>query len=245
MAMSRSKALISARSFHVADRTKAYSDSVFAFASTAMVIPLTSISIPLITKGQFKEKRIVDLLFSPERVQNYAAYALTYCIVAVFWMRHVHLLSSFHRLSGSVISTNYMTLMAVCFFPFTVTSAAIWKFQRFTSLLAGNALLLAVSMLALTQVARLRVGGEARFTWRDAVEIAAIVLMFVTSFREEDPGHCYLALLIVPAAEALALLGRRWRWNAMRRRRQREGGGGGGDGVVSSLTTELFSWKKA
>jgi hypothetical protein len=86
-------AIIAARRSHRSDRTKAYSDSVFAFASTAMVIPLTSIPMTKINAGRGSRETIESVLFSPDRLQNYATYCVTYLVVAVYWMRHVHLLS--------------------------------------------------------------------------------------------------------------------------------------------------------
>ena len=87
------RAIVAARRSHRSDRTKAYSDSVFAFASTAMVIPLTSIPMTKINAGRGSREAIESVLFSPDRLQNYATYCVTYCVVAVYWMRHVHLLS--------------------------------------------------------------------------------------------------------------------------------------------------------
>jgi uncharacterized membrane protein len=101
------------------DRTVALSDGVFAIALTLLVLSLT---IPSLRPGH------TSLLGSRLLHQHdeFIAYAISFAVIAVLWVRHHLVFRTLRRIDGSVTALNLAYLAFVAFLPFPTRVLAIY-----------------------------------------------------------------------------------------------------------------------
>ncbi|MGZ3632379.1 MAG: TMEM175 family protein [Candidatus Limnocylindrales bacterium] len=88
-----------------------FSDGVFTVALTLLVI---DIAVPVLPTGS-SEADLVDQLRA--QVPNILAFALTFWVVAAYWLTHHRHFRFIRRYDGRLQFLNLLLLMTVCFLP--------------------------------------------------------------------------------------------------------------------------------
>lgn len=101
------------------DRTVALSDGVFAIALTLLVLSLT---VPILRPGH------TSLLGSRllRRHDEFVAYAISFAVIAMLWVRHHQAFRTLKRIDGRVTGLNLAYLAFVAFLPFPTRVLAIY-----------------------------------------------------------------------------------------------------------------------
>ena len=90
-------------------RIEAFSDGVFAIAITLLII---EVGVPKVASGE----SLSDKLW--EEWPSYAAYALSFVTIGIYWVNHHSFFRLFHATTHTFLMVNVWFLMAVSFLPF-------------------------------------------------------------------------------------------------------------------------------
>ena len=177
------------------DRIIAFSDGVVAIAITLLVLPLTKIDRP---QGATLTNVVVD---------NQAAlfaFALSFVVIANYWMIHDDMFRPLRRPSTRLIQLNMLWLAAIVFLPFPTALIADGLEGGFSTLYIGT--LLAVSILDLLLATYLAQhpdlsDGPATADSRQRVigsglTAAALLVAVIISFFSPTAGIWALLLLV-------------------------------------------------
>lgn len=126
------------------DRINAFSDAVFAVAITLLVL---SIRVPHITGARSNANLAHELGKSSGHIK---AFALSFVIIAAFWISHHSLFSKLRRIDGAFIWMNMLCLLLVVFMPYpTVILSEYGDIQLAVILYAGTMAAMGLVMAAL------------------------------------------------------------------------------------------------
>lgn len=101
------------------DRTVALSDGVFAIALTLLVLSLT---VPALKAGQTSQLSSKLL----HQHDEFIAYAISFAVIALLWMRHHLTFRTLRRIDGRVTGLNLAYLALVAFLPFPTRVLAVY-----------------------------------------------------------------------------------------------------------------------
>jgi uncharacterized membrane protein len=93
------------------DRVVQFSDGVFTVALTLLVVDL---GVPDLPPG-FSEYQLQQALLG--QVPNVVAFALTFWVVALYWLTHHRHFRLIHRYDGRLLLCNLLFLMTIVFIP--------------------------------------------------------------------------------------------------------------------------------
>lgn len=186
-------------------RFLAFSDGVFAFAATLLVVTLTA---PAVQRGHFSElpQKLLDLW--PQAL----AYAISFLVVSRFWAVHRQLFRRIRRLDGALLGMNTGTLLLVAALPFPTSVLGLYGTAPVAVALYAGTLtaiglfLLAIRLYALSKTLMRRdpTPGADR---TDTLRAALFPLLFVSSIPIAyigAPSHAVFSwLLLIPLNMAL------------------------------------------
>jgi uncharacterized membrane protein len=92
------------------DRVTSFTDSIFAFSITILVLNLTTIAFP-------GNETIFSIIH--QNLGIFITYGITFIVVARFWMSHVRLLALIENIDRFLIEFNLAFLFFITLFPFT------------------------------------------------------------------------------------------------------------------------------
>jgi uncharacterized membrane protein len=92
------------------DRIANFTDSIFAFSITILVLNLTTISFP-------HGASIFKIIY--QNLGIFITYGITFTVVARFWMSHTRLLALIEKIDTVSIELNLAFLFFITLFPFT------------------------------------------------------------------------------------------------------------------------------
>ena len=177
------------------DRIVAFSDGVVAIAITLLVLPLTEIDRPQGANLTNVEEDNQAALF---------AFALSFVVIANYWMIHHDMFRPLRRPSTRLIQLNMLWLAAIVFLPFPTALIADGLEGGFSTLYIGT--LLAVSILDLLLATYLAQhpdlsDGPATSDSRQRVigsglSAAALLVAVIISFFSPTAGIWALLLLV-------------------------------------------------
>ena len=96
------------------DRVVAFSDGVFAFAITLLVV---SLDVPELPAGAAARELAGALLAQAPR---FGSYAFSFWVVAIFWMAHHRMYEYIVRYDGRLLQMNLLMLLGIAFLPYPV-----------------------------------------------------------------------------------------------------------------------------
>jgi uncharacterized membrane protein len=93
------------------ERLVQFSDGIFAVGLTLLVVDL---GVPSLPSGYSESQLQAALL---EQLPNVAAFALTFWVVALYWLTHHRHFRLIHRYDGRLMILNFVFLMTIVFIP--------------------------------------------------------------------------------------------------------------------------------
>jgi uncharacterized membrane protein len=90
-------------------RIEAFSDGVFAIAITLLIL---EIGVPAVSGNQTLKHELLRLW------PKYAAYALSFAMIGIYWANHNSLFRLFARADHTFLMLNVFFLLAIAFLPF-------------------------------------------------------------------------------------------------------------------------------
>jgi len=121
-------------------RIEALTDGIFAFAMTLLVLTLT---LPDATQTKLDLSQLMG-----EQLPKFFNYALSFILLAIFWIVHHQQFHYIRRTNGTHIWINIGILMFVALVPFTTDVAGDYSNQTIAELLfSGNLLILGLLFL--------------------------------------------------------------------------------------------------
>jgi uncharacterized membrane protein len=96
------------------DRVVAFSDGIFAFAITLLVVSLDVPDIPAGLAGRGLVPALLD------QAPRFASYAFSFLMVAIFWMAHHRMFQYIVRYDTTLLVLNFLMLFGVAFLPYPV-----------------------------------------------------------------------------------------------------------------------------
>lgn len=97
------------------DRVISFSDAVFAFAATLLVL---KIDLPPLTPDQLNSSRFLTELIN--LWPSYFANIISFLIIAFYWLNHHAIFSLVRRINSGIIWINIVFLIFLSFLPFPV-----------------------------------------------------------------------------------------------------------------------------
>jgi uncharacterized membrane protein len=96
------------------DRVVAFSDGIFAFAITLLVVSLDVPEIPT----SLASRDLVPVLLA--QAPRFASYAFSFLMVAIYWMAHHRMFQYIVRYDTPLLGLNFLMLFGVAFLPYPV-----------------------------------------------------------------------------------------------------------------------------
>lgn len=183
------------------DRGLGFFDAIYGFAITLLV---ANIDIPPAEAWQS-----LATLLSHGLMDQLFGFAISFIVIAVFWLRNTELLGRFTGLDGPVIVMNLVTTFFIVLLPFTtqgISDSELNDLPLPTALYAANVALAMLSLAIMTEVGRARGLAPSLSRsqhLREWVDIGAKVGVFVVSIPvayvvDANWGQLtWLALLVV------------------------------------------------
>lgn len=112
------------------DRFEAFSDGVFAFAITLLIL---SFSLPGDHRFSERELRSALLGLWPTLI----AYALSFGVIAIMWQNHQALFQRIRRVDRVTVFLNFILLAGTAFIPFATNTLASYPAMRPSTFLYG------------------------------------------------------------------------------------------------------------
>lgn len=111
-------------------RFEAFSDGVFAFAITLLIL---GISLPAIHLASNRELSAGLLRLWP----NLIAYALSFAVIGIMWQNHHALFRRVERLDRATVFWNLVLLGGTAFIPFATSTLGVYPTMSSAALLYG------------------------------------------------------------------------------------------------------------
>jgi uncharacterized membrane protein len=193
-------------------RFLAFSDGVFAFAATLLVV---SLAAPVVGHDQESDltSRLVALW--PQAL----AYAISFLVVTSFWSAHRQLFRRIRRLDATLTAMNAGLLLLVAALPFPSSVLGLYASTPVAvalyagTLTAIGILLLAVRLYALSENLFRRTGGgphEDRVETLQALSYPAVFALSIPIAYATIPSRAmYFWIVLIPLNMALNRLRRR------------------------------------
>jgi len=157
------------------DRLNAFTDGVIAIIITIMVLELP------VPKG-------AGMAALKPELTLFAAYALAFIKVGIYWFQHHHLLQASKRVDGRVLLTNLFFLFWLSLVPFVVRWVGEAGVTRDTVVAFGVVMLLCASSVALLRSALL----AANVLIAPAASALARSTSFLGAISSSSiPSHCF------------------------------------------------------
>ena len=112
------------------DRFEAFSDGVFAFAITLLIL---AFSLPADRRLSESELRSAILGLWP----TFIAYALSFGVIAIMWQNHHALFRRIRRIDRMTVLLNLILLAGTAFIPFATNTLASYPAMRPSTFLYG------------------------------------------------------------------------------------------------------------
>ena len=112
------------------DRFEAFSDGVFAFAITLLIL---AFSLPADRRLSERELRSALLALWP----TFIAYALSFGVIAIMWQNHQALCRRVRRIDRMTVFLNFVLLAGTAFIPFATNTLASYPTMRSSTFLYG------------------------------------------------------------------------------------------------------------
>lgn len=109
------KALRTVENLFNTDRVMNFSDGVFAFAATLLVL---KIDLPYLTQAEITSPRLISELIN--LWPSYFANIISFLIIGYYWLTHHAIFSLLKKLDHFVIWLNIIFLISLSFLPFPV-----------------------------------------------------------------------------------------------------------------------------
>src|SRR5215831_8236489 len=94
-------------------RLEAFSDGIFAFAATLLILNLA------VTEGSPLGRQLIEIW------PSYAAYAVSFTTIGVIWMNHQLVMHQISRVDRLFLVLNVLFLMLIAFIPFPTRLLAL------------------------------------------------------------------------------------------------------------------------
>jgi uncharacterized membrane protein len=198
--------MLSPRPIYDPDRLNAFSDGIFAFAATLLVL---QIAVPTAADVKSAGGSLATALSNGNFVPHVVTFALSFFVVSIYRAVHARLFSGILHIDGVIAQLNTVFLLLIAFLPFATSLSSNFNdelaFVLYASTLAAAGfLLLAVSIYA--SVRTKLVLPERRLSrsgaLREAVAPTVFLLSIPISFWNRDVAN-YSWLLILPAGVLL------------------------------------------
>jgi uncharacterized membrane protein len=177
------------------NRLNSFTDGVIAIIITIMVLTL-----PVPTGAGMAALKPLGVLF--------AAYALSFVKVGIYWSQHHHMLQASRRIDGKVLIANLVFLFWLSLVPFVVRWVGEAGITRDTVLAFGVVMLLCAMSVAVLLAALLKANDEdapinraAKRGHKGQITILAYVMAIATAFLWP-----YVAVAIYIAVAAMWLV---------------------------------------
>jgi len=172
-------------------RIEAFSDGVFAIATTLLVLEIT---IPQVGEDGNLFQSLLNLW------PSYLAYLVSFLTIGVMWINHHFLIGLYQRVDRPLLFLNLGLLAVVAFIPFPTAVLAEYLVEGTQSQLSAATLLYGVVMIVLTAMFTLLWlhTRNATDSVRDAKASAAIIGKAVK--------FCFISLALYAGAIVLALV---------------------------------------
>jgi uncharacterized membrane protein len=180
------------------DRVVAFSDGIFAFAITLLVVSLDVPDIPARLAGS----ELVPALVA--QAPRFASYAFSFWMVAIYWMAHHRMFQYIERYDGTLLGLNFLMLFAVGFLPYPVELLGRYgDLPAAEAFYAGSMALVGFASAGVWAYAARRrlIGADTpedvinHFTWRALSAPSVFVLSAFIAFVSVPAA--YLALFLI------------------------------------------------
>ena len=118
-------------------RMETFSDAVIAIVMTLLVLEL---KIPHIAKGAINAAFLSELY---NQLPNFAGFALSFLVIAIFWVNHHQLFHALRATDGKLLWYNNHLLFWLCFIPFPTAFIGEYYDNLITVMLYGFVLFMA------------------------------------------------------------------------------------------------------
>jgi uncharacterized membrane protein len=181
------------------DRIVAFSDGVFAFAITLLVVTLDVPEIPSNLVG----RELTSALLA--QLPRFAAYAFSFLIVAVYWIAHHRMFRYIIRYDVRLLQLNLLMLFGVAFLPYPVELLGRYGDQPVAVVMWGLTMGLVGSLSTAIWVYAARhdmlAAGVSRemvshLAWRAATPPAVFLVLAAIGFFE--PQAAYYVWILIP-----------------------------------------------
>lgn len=172
-------------------RLEAFSDGVFAIATTLLVLEIT---VPRVGEDGDLFQSLFDLW------PSYLSYLVSFLTIGVMWVNHHFLIGLYQRVDRPLLFLNLGLLAVVAFIPFPTAVLAEYLVEGTQSQLSAATVLYGVVMIALTAMFTLLWlhTRNAVDSMRDADASAGVIAKAIK--------FCFVALGLYAAAILLALV---------------------------------------
>lgn len=113
------------------DRFEAFSDSVFAFAITLLVLGFVLPPLGKAPHEALLARTLLDLW------PNLLAYALSFAVIGIMWQNHSALFRVIARLDRTTVFINLLLLAGIIFMPFATSTLGAYPTMHSSTLLYG------------------------------------------------------------------------------------------------------------
>ena len=167
-------------------RIEMFSDAVIAIIMTLLVLEL---KVPVVPESANIQQQLMALL---PLVPKFLSFAMSFLVIAIFWVNHHSFLNSIHRADAKVLWYNNFLLFWLCFIPFPTA----WIGENIHNTVAVILYAFTLMMSALA--------------FQLAVNHAYKTGMFKTHISEDEQGRrsrrSYPGILLYGLAMPLALI---------------------------------------
>jgi len=119
-------------------RMEAFSDSIFAFAITLLVLNIT---IPELTRTQALDGHLLTSLI--QEWPKFLSYVMSFAIIGIFWVGHTIMFHYIKRSDRTLLWLNALLLMFIGFMPFPTNLLGKYAPEMTSVILYGATLMLA------------------------------------------------------------------------------------------------------
>lgn len=190
------------------NRLDAFTDGVFAFAMTLLVV---NVRLP----DDFNPKTSDELLAGLARItDSFIAYIITFLLLAMFWTGQAGNREEPEKASDAYAWTLLCHLFFVTLLPFSMLLAGRYDFLPAIWIYGGNLIFLGVTSLAITLVIERDIGHRLITSGRIELVVliaSALLSMAIAVFAPDAAMYAYLLNLAPP-------LCRRWARKLLRHR---------------------------
>ncbi|MFL5828749.1 MAG: TMEM175 family protein [Solirubrobacteraceae bacterium] len=185
-------------------RTVSLSDCVFSIAMTLLVLNIT---VPHLTPSHTGDlgSRLI------KEHQQFEAYALSFAVISLLWVRHHALFRGLDRIDGRIAALNLVYLGFVAFLPFPTRVLATYTSEPATVILYAGTGVILTSIAGILREHAMRAHllsayGRREYARREHWAIAPLIFLASIGIAFVSPrvaAYSWLLLLLVPRARRL------------------------------------------